>query len=229
MHVGSTGQPGKSGGWSSTVKLITQQAKSGSLQANFSKAEYYTVQFTVEPPTGASDGIYAATATIAWTVEGNNVYRIVSIGNGVAISGTGEAISVTVNDVTPNVGQAPGFEYKVNIQVSPGTRANISQPPTYMRGSDQQVPILGDSFALIDVPQNAGVVSVQLSGYTESSPESQPKWLVNFLSNTTVLKSVFVDSQLPFITLPPGCTFVGVYNLDVLNATRVDFTWGIEG
>ncbi len=102
------------GGWSASGPLqqfvSTNRVK---LQANFDQSEYYTCQFSVTGPQGitlyeggATPGpvpypfYFRAVATVKWAIEGNVNVRTIDIGNGTAISGPGQGVTISVEDAT---------------------------------------------------------------------------------------------------------------------------------
>ena len=252
MHAGSTGQPGKSGGWSTTCKMITQQPKKGNFQVSFPESGYYTVQFGITQPAGTDPAtgdqslqLSSAYATITWKVEGNYVTRKVSVGNGTVLSGTGQACSVVVEDNTPNVGglQSPGFPYDVNVQISKGSRPSQNQPPTYLQYPSTVSPTLQSQIAVaiapstspgFQVPVDIGVISLNLAAYAENGgTRTTPDLEVTFLAASTAFefKTYYYSdaNAAQFVPVPPGATAVRIINLSTTDTAYVTLTWGIEG
>ena len=123
------------GGWSRVAKLIsgTNTAATGSLQQAFDKAEAYTCTFTLKvdddlnqvsgfPPHSVAP--IQAEATIEFTVAGNTYTRVLSVTDGMSVTGVCNAIRVRVVDTTTPVGLADivGLQYHISIQVAPGIR-----------------------------------------------------------------------------------------------------------
>lgn len=182
-------------GWSKTGDLVETgtQIATGlyTMQADFSVgrggsgAQYYTMKFGVPVPAPSAQ----ARAEIRWKAEGTDVRRLIDIGNGVSISGTAQAASVEVFDVTSPIKQdfTPnpflGTKYRVDTLITPGVRPDILAPPrltplrddwtgpggggahlgTLVNGSGVIIPptvgAAGGPDAFVMVPQNAGVIS----------------------------------------------------------------------
>lgn len=162
-------------GWSVNGVLAQGVSKKRvALQAKFGKVGTYTVQFgvvhsvleeTAPCPTRIN-------ATITWSVEGNTVSRRISVANGTQISGTGEAVSVLVEDNTTinKLGPPdPDVEYNVSVLITPGTRPSKEMPPVLLsEDTDNASTFAGftrgtiiiaptDQFTF-DVPEDAGII-----------------------------------------------------------------------
>src|ERR1700704_3977380 len=154
----------KTGGWSKFGSLYTALPMKSqlSLQANFPVASNYTVQFGVNQP--ANGSVYTAEGLVEWTVEGNHVSRRVSISQGVSLTAPSAAVKVTVLDTT--VGGSSGVitdsEYKVGIQVAPGSRSAEQQPPTLFVSTISVTPGTSGTFL---VPTDSGAISAYISVY----------------------------------------------------------------
>lgn len=222
-------------GWQQSGTLFTAKPdQMVTCQANFAKAEYYTVQLAViqtpdiTAPGYIGLGTYAAEADIEWSVEGSTVRRTVSLGNGVSISGTGQAVKVTLRDVSdPAIGVSP---YIVQVQIAPGTRPAKSQPPTLQGFIVTQILGVAPAFIDLPIPPNAGVISVETSGALFLLG-------VNFRDNTRVshrnafgqiIKAYDPTQEVGFVPVAPNATFVRITNLSA-NIFQVNFTWGIDG
>jgi hypothetical protein len=234
-------KPGKSGGWAVTNPMVTQNAKTTPFQVHFPKAEYYTVQFGVEPPVGDGTngsgpglGIFAAYADITWKIEGNYVTRRVSINNGVSVSGTGQGVDVTLTDATPDVGQGKNVPYKINVQVSPGARPSQNQPAilSLAAASYADIPIApAGGIGVFTIPQNVGVISAEVCATCFSGGTKEPVDLILvFEGNGQTFKSIpITDQYAGFIPVPPGSVNVSIENFSGVGTAFVSVTFGIDG
>ncbi len=172
---------GDSGGWSGTGEMHNNGTSANAhLQVNFlekdtnrNPSKNYTVQFSVGPTKNASKAARPVpvnpVAEIKWSVEGNDVRRLVSVTNGLSLTGVGEAIKVSVLDqsfpfldpIAPHA--VLNVTYDVDITVAPGSRASVNQPPTFsvMNTADGtfEFDVLAAGTQIIQIPQDAGVIS----------------------------------------------------------------------
>lgn len=236
-------------GWAKTGVLITGKTQSNySMQAAFERAlkgsgaQYYTIEFGVQPP---GNGVFAARAEIIWSTEGNDVRRLISIGNGAVISGTAQAAKVTVFDVTPNNPTHPadlGFNYRIDTLITPGCRPSQQMPPrlfelpTFSGGGINSFQVPAGGSLAIPVPKNAGVISVNVNAFLTASPNAAipPGVAAASLDGPTgygllmnIKPTDEPSNSSAWVPVPPNAI-----NL-FLNATgdNVTFavTWGIEG
>lgn len=235
---------GKKQGWSSGGTLHATKGDSVSLQANFEvengKAGYYTVQFNVEPPVDSASvspnasGLFVAAAILRWSVEGQTVERAVSVANGVSISGTGQAMKVTVTDLTDPAtipaGGTAGLPYNVSIQVAPGTRPDVGRPPIVYEnlfvvtvGTPQNVkiqPFIGAISVLCPFDVNSGTItSITIAELTPAG--------------TTLLKvqiNLGDAASLEWIPIVAGATILQITAQGSAGG-KADVTvlWGIDG
>lgn len=129
-------------GWSGTADLVSMNPEvRRTFQASFVNADgagSLTVQFDVDDPllTAVPLRFIAPTARITWSVEGNSVTRVVSVRNGMSITGVGEVIAIEIWDnaipINPLIPPLPAqmTPYKVNITIGPGTRGPSNIAPT---------------------------------------------------------------------------------------------------
>jgi hypothetical protein len=116
------------------MKIRTGHAQAGSLitgnsstfvsaQKTFDTMEIFTVTIDVDLPTS---GVAAfVTATVRWTVKGVTVTRTYDVATTASFSGIAEALTVTVNDNTPNT-HPQGVKYNASILIAIGTKAVAS-------------------------------------------------------------------------------------------------------
>jgi hypothetical protein len=170
---------GNSGGWSATGTMRNNgNSHTAHLQVNFleketrpSPSKNYTVQFSVGPTIDRTtkqirtDVSVRPQAEIKWSVEGNDVRRVVDVTNGMSLTGVGEAIRVTCSDASNTNGTDP-VDYDVSITVAPGSRASVQQPPSlsflFDDGIDAPgylIPVPANTTKVIAIPQNSGVIS----------------------------------------------------------------------
>ena len=170
---------------------------------------------------------YNATATVNFLTNGNAVTRQVSIGSGVSVQGTADAISVVVQDASPtglNLGP-----YGVTISVGPGTRASDTQPTLVDTASPRtlQTKGAGGSLATIPVPQGVGVVGVWITLGSDATPDV----IFNMTDAASIGRFPFeVKDALPrFFPIVPGTLNLTASNQDNANTVAVSTLWVIDG
>jgi hypothetical protein len=240
----------KKSGASQSGVLYTQtkgQRSQAHMQVDFERtfgfAGMFTLQFYVDPPKDpinpAYNGFYQAFAEITWSVEGNFVKRLVSIGDGVSISGCGQAVDVQVFDVTiplgitpPNV-STPGLQYRIGMQVTRGTRPSQNQPPVFVNTLPVTIP--GTSNHAFQVPQGAGVISAKVSVYDQTTPATARGFALAQAASAgvnpnpqTSLLEWDPASDTGFVPLPPGTTQI-IISASSADAITANVTWGVDG
>lgn len=94
-------------GWGTSGKLIAgNKQQRVTMQADFNKgvgAFDFTVQFNLD----SGSTIVNAEALIHWRVEGQEVTRRITIGDGASLTGTGQAVRVEMSDATPPTSLQP--------------------------------------------------------------------------------------------------------------------------
>jgi hypothetical protein len=147
------------------------------LQAQFNQQmQTHTIQFN-----GADNNLTGPVnalrteAEIIWNVEGQPIRRVVSVLDGMAISGVAQGVWVNVRDVTPPNGVGE-ITYQVGLTVAPGVRGNTGQPPTLRLQSDAAS---GDSTNLAPgatgnwlIPAGVGALSAYITAFP--TPGSAP-------------------------------------------------------
>jgi len=159
-------------GWSAAGQLgFLNPNLEVSLQAQFEEPGTYTVTFNVDYPRTGPDEPVAAEAVIEWSVAGNTVQRIVSISDGASVTGTAEAVRVTLRDTSPigdNTNLGYDTRYNVSIQVARGTRGSFTNPPILTRLFNSGGVTYLDAVAgangtrTYPVPENAGVTAFKV-------------------------------------------------------------------
>jgi hypothetical protein len=222
------------------------------LQVDFTRqmggAGVYTIQFYVVPPGAdpinpAFSGFYQAIAVITFSVEGNFVKRVVSIGDGVSISGCGQAVEVDVYDTTPpmqdddgNPYNTPGLPYTVGILVTEGTRASTALPPTYINAVASDLSAFGviNDKVIYPVPVNAGVVSAKIFVCNNGQSGVNPNVTVQQLTPgagiypASVLAEYNPCINTGFEPIVPGCQQILIIN-NATTTCSVMIIWGVDG
>ncbi len=228
----------KSGGWAQSGSLTTyNRTKQVSMQANFPKADNYTVQFGLSPLPETDDPIEIL-AKVTWSVEGNSVSRLVSVTNGMSIMGTGQGVKVEVSDNTQHIFPVVIGEkdYVVSIQCAPGTRGNIQQPPTLSVFPDGDTIFNVGPATIVDVeiPDNAGVVSLAVTVSEAGSPSvgvPDGKTQVIHINGAGIMK-VYNPRDYEWVPIAAGATKIRLVNNFTLvegNHLLYTVTFGIDG
>ena len=227
-------------GWSASGNLITgDNVKEEGLSATFSIPGAYTVQFDLERIDPAPNVAIRAEATIARSVEGTTVTRVISVGQGVSISGVGQGVSVRVKDVTCDPANNPGdagFEYRVAITVAPGLRAQGPVPPC-LNPFPRVVPLdvvnlltvaagLSTSF---DIPQGKGIVSVHVTVVeTTNAPIPDGEATVGQGAGgivTSIQDPRFTD----WMPIYPGAETISLSNNSAAGTFQFSVVFGVDG
>lgn len=233
--------------WGLTGNLTTKGQGSVKLQKTFitdtqDESGYYTVQFGVTPPPGTT---YSATATITFKVNGQQVVRQVSVGQGTSISGVCEAIDIVVLDTSKIAGITAGVQYSVSINVVKGTRSSTANPPTLIGQASarsagaltnlgfgpQNMPANGDTVTY-PVPQGSGVSSFEIAALSNGATPPTTNIEVLCIFGGFISKSYNLVPGMPgFVDLPSNCDTVLLTNFDTSGAPNVSaaLTWGIDG
>lgn len=232
-------------GWQGSGNLLLgSTTQDVTFQADFKeKVGYYTVQFNVAlPPNVASNQIVLPRAELMWTVEGGGfVRRLVNLGLGNAISGTGQAVRVRMFDYSVVNLPNPAFEYFVSAQVTPGTRPTGVHPPIFttrtiapdpdVRGFGPAFGMAPASSTIVQIPQNAGVNAVLINARTFSpadAPLTQQSLHFTLQSAGISLDAWSYDGCSIWFPVTPAATELFVENASAVNVL-VTPTWGIEG
>ncbi len=221
-------EPVKVKSWSAFGKLVrgAELDRLVSLQTpQFDEPGVYTIEFSLNAD--VSDVPPSPEATIEWSVEGNTVVRKVTVGQGISISGTGQAVRITVRD---NSRVGAGAEYSVTILVSPGTRAIGPTPPMYFHLS-QTKTIAAAGNASIDFPVNAGITSIWV-GAAATTPSVTPannEAVVQLIdTDTAAVLSTFTVQPSRWSPVPPGVDKVTLYNPSAVQQ-QITVIFGIDG
>ncbi len=224
-----------SGNWSKSGTLTTQSPDNTvQLDQIMPEPDNYTVQFSVTPdPLITYTDPIRAIGTVLWKVDGLFLQRKVTIGNGISISGTAEAITAIITDDTGSVGGANAFGYAASVQISKGTRASIQQPPTFIpKVPSVQTAIVNTGTLDIAVPSNAGAISYM----TLASPSAPGAAVI--AGGITCAQQLVVGGTNAFISDPildrgwiplsPNVTNLRITNKSGV-AVNVSVIFGIDG
>ena len=209
------------------------------------RASVYTLQFSRRAVDGSVPDDQNPTvtyATITWTIGGVQTQRMISVANGQSLTGCGEGCTVSViddTDVLPNVPDtAPN--YIVSVTLTPGSRGNNGNPPSYFTndftpqpsglevfggGSAGKLAVSGgggDNEVVIDVPKQAGVVSVQVTTGSADGSATDVR-----IAQTDALEKnikVFNNQDFPdFVPVDPRAVQIAITNM----SSTVECYWGI--
>lgn len=141
---------------------------------------------------------------------------------------------LTTNYTGPNDANATMFlaqQYVATIQVSEGLRANPEIPATLFGTSVSlaENPNSGDEVS-IDIPQNAGVNSVEVVG--SNADGSKLNVVVTQQVGPTspfVSKSYDPTINTGFVAIMPNATSIKVVNLSATSAASIAITFGVDG
>jgi len=210
-----------------------------------------TVQIGIDQSSAslAANGPPNLRATIAWQVSGVSVQRIVSVGQGTSVTGVGEGVSVSLQDVTGTPKDASVADYEVTVSVSPGVRASTSMPPTLIPLNSEATyegpnlpyaPPTPGTYTLkanenvkIAVPPGSGATSVFVQpgliipGFTP--PGAGYFYILQYDINDTVLSLYVPDIDTGFIPLSPLCTQINIVNTSNAAIVGIHVAWGIDG
>jgi len=241
--------PGRalSGGWSKSGNMTTgniQQAVG--MQVEFPHADEYLVQF------GIQDGLAAfpnAVADIDWSVEGNTVHRTISVSNGAAIAGCGQACKVRIRDASII---NTGVGYAASVQISRGNRASLEEPATLVPvvpagatasgGLNPTIGIISVAsglppvFNTVNIPQDSGVISVFITAAARGAasvltPLTDADGYVVVGAGATLLKIIPISELGRWIPLGPQASQLFFFNTMAAGNPRLTFslTYGIDG
>lgn len=209
---------------SSTSAMATGDSTAvQSIQANSLVAGMYTVEFNVTLPSGSlpAGNASLAIATVDWTVGGVVTQREVTVGDGVAISGYADAVSVTIQDESSGVMQQSGQAYSVTATLAKGVTPHPT--PTLWRGNVDEVRLMPGVSTVLHTPVSAGVDSYE----------------VFITGNAQVLQidgagssvGYNIDASQPpaFVPIAPDTQGVQFTNTSTTDALSVVVFWGVQG
>lgn len=229
-------------GWAQSGNLSTFNSDIGvKLQANFPEADSYTLQFGVIPPRVA--GVIAPhrpVASITWTVAGNQIERIITVGDGTSITGRGEGALVRVfDDLETGMVGTSGLPYPVTIELTKGVRASLSRPtfqPKLVTPGAGPEALYSSELVLVpagsatwNVPIGATELFVWARPSLNGAGALQPldcRWLFPGGSPG----SFFAPISNEWVPVPPLATQILVINpAAAVGNAFTNIMWGIEG
>src|SRR5208282_3122266 len=235
MELG--GRQTNSGGWQQSGELTTGDPDDKvTMACNFPRAEFYTVQFSVDFPVTFGDANpIQAIADLEFSIEGNTVRRRVNIADGMTVAGMAQAIKVYASDDTqPYSGPVGKKQYPVSMQVARGSRGNYLVPPTLVANSpapgNLYWTVPAASTVDVPVPQNVGVTGVWVTVVRDPfGPIPEGNVEVAHIKVITTLKIYDPRDQGQWVPLSPGATTIALINNDPLNAMLFTVTFAIDG
>jgi hypothetical protein len=166
-------------------------------------------------------------AIVTWKIGGQQQRRVISVTSGASLTGVAEGVDVKLVDLTTN---PVGYNYKVQVTLSKGTRGNVQQPPVLYALEGQQ-QLSNSGLIVFSVPQDAGVISVfPFIFYDRNNPADifMQYTDLGFLTN-------YADVDL----IPPGHWYPlvpGTGRVEFLSnaaaggpVTFISVLWGIDG
>jgi hypothetical protein len=217
------------GGFSQAGKLDPTDPNSHfGFACQFKTAQVSTVQFSIlEPPIPPN-----ATATVKFRVRGNTITRVISVSDGVQISGVADAIDVDVVDETAVVygGSLPIniMPYSIFVAAAPGTRPFNSAPPS-LREFPSPLTIVSGATVAVPVPSGKGISSALIQWTTVSVIPNASCLVAMFAAATGI--GFYRPSQVDpsYQPLVPGTDVLRITNDDPANTMFVSVVWGIDG
>ena len=213
-------------GWSASGTLTHRGQKEVSCQADFyENPGNYTAQFKVSGDLRNKKVI----AEITWSVEGNQNRRIVSVADGTSVQGAGQGVSIKIRDAsTQNLSPGWDTDYIASVTIVKGSRGSTANPPTFDAGDP--VVIADANLATVQVPQNAGIISVGvlLATGIPGTPIAENSVMVIQMDAGGNMQSRYDPRQFFWVPLFPG-----VDHLNIVNNSGADciasVIFGVEG
>lgn len=233
------------GGWSQSGICRTKDTNVGvSMAVNLPPSETYTVQFKVTNIHNITAGVSSINpvAEVTWTINGTPVRRLVSVGSGTSVSGTGSSVRVVVKDATDiNDASSPAgviLEYDVTITLAPGLRP-ISQPAMYLSYIPTGAPpvvslgfvsIPGAGSVTIPIPQDAGIISSFITITNPVAPFTTDTGtaLVSEQGTISAYKT-YNPFFRQWVPMAPQATEINIANNIAANSIFASVIWGIDG
>jgi hypothetical protein len=216
-------------GWSQSGTLTTGNAESKfSCQGgDKADAQAYTVQVGVQPQKQGM--VFLCTAVVEFSVEGNTVRRAISVGNGISITGVGQAVKVTVQDNGPTSFIPSGNDYVVTINISRGTRAGTVQPPFVYIDTE----LVGASSHLENsIPSGFGITSVNVGVSKNAAADPAPDVQVEFFAGGiggTLLGTYDPIREPGWFPVPPSADTISFVNFGAAASVHRTLFFGIDG
>lgn len=224
--------------WSRVGTLVTTQGKPNrrivSLSKTFPHPGTYTLQFHLKPADPDSHQIIECEAVITWGAGGNTVRRVVTVVDGLSITGIADSVRVVMRDVSSVLGSS-GDKYVVSVQIAPGTRPTTQPPLLYPPLSSNPQTVAAGGSADFNVPQDSGCISVCVIAGNASAvapaasiPEQEACVIQSIIGFGVILKK-YDARMFEFVPLSPGCRVVRFSNLSTGIMMRVQVAFAIDG
>jgi hypothetical protein len=241
---------------SATGSLLSKAGLSVQMQDDFDgRAQNFTVQFFVSNRTGyiapsvppnpiipppIAAGNITPVGEILWSIGGNTQRRLVSIYDGIAITGVAEHFAISATDDTDLSDNTNQTLYDVTITAAGGVRGSTSLPPIYQTYIEDNNTgnIAYGTFTLaptkqlvLVIPQNAGINSVMVTAGSSGTVLTDTDFAFTQSNGSGELKR-YNPTVYSFVPLSPQATFITFKNLTAaIGGVSIDFsvTWGIDG
>jgi hypothetical protein len=232
--LSSVGRPSyageTSGGYSRASDFIANPSANNQaqplLQVKFPCAAVHTITFGLS---GAKAGCQFR-AYVDWTIEGNVIKRLVTIGNGTSISAVATGVGIKVLDVSL-VGTV-ATKCTVSAGIAPGTRPNTQMPAmlTAFRTNGSGVPL---SFQFqtttapggnvtVPIPAFAGIANVLVTVVNPAGAVADGDALVTLQNGATVERQWDPNTvEGRWMPVTPGA------NELVLSSSLANANWGV--
>lgn len=181
---------------------------------------------TIPQPTGGNQGVRCI-ATCVFSVDGINVQRIIDVGSGATISLCCDAVTVTVADATFTVSGPNNLQYNVSATVTRGVRPSVSYPPS-LYGQEFSIVPLGT--AVLAVPPDAGVVSVMITCFDDTTASVEPVFLRVRHKIGAFINAIYsAVLETGFVKIAPGTTSIELVNFSATDTVSAAINFGIDG
>lgn len=246
IDMAGKAQYGKSGGWSGGGRLTNDGVSNVGMAADFlagrehneTPAKNYTVQFSVTAPISTISGLSVQTiinpiAEISWSVEGNTNRRVVSVTNGMSVTGVGQGVKVVVRDRTFQAANPSPATYEVTISVAPGSRPSENQPASLnplLATNLNGIVVTAGNTTLIQVPKNSGILSAYVTANAGGIALAPFNAVVSFLDGNSNVQQVYDPvAHQDFVPLTPQTDTISFQNNTGPFSIEFFITFGIDG
>jgi hypothetical protein len=224
---------------SATGQLVSRGNSVVSIQDDFDcAAQNFTAQFFVAARasvTGGALGDITPVAEILWNIGGNTQRRLVSVYDGVAVTGVAEHFTIKVTDQTDPADGTNQTRYDITITAARGVRGSSALPPTLQQYiTNAGLTKLG-TFNLgpaanltVPIPQDAGVSSVMVTAASIGVALTTVDFDFVQSSPAGALKRYF-PLLYEFVPISPQADRLIFSNLTVGTTIEFSITWGIDG
>lgn len=217
-----------------TGTLLNDGQSTVVLDARLELEQEYTVRFStgpiVERATGKSIGYTPVNpvAEIKWRIGDAILRRVVNAVDGMAITGIGESVEVTVIDRSfSNFYNSP-VQYEMWIGVDPGSRRPDKRPTLALPGNQSFKFVVGSmgSSGKLTIPEDSGVDSVYVSVSSDEPIPDQAAQVQVYDQGGSL--QLVADPRIGWVALTPGATEIMLdNNSDCEQIFTV--TFGVDG